>query len=449
MALVDSWQPLEKQFAIGLAVILLGYLFLGRGFAYFHISVGTNVYVGEIVLGLGLLVGLLRLQVFPGAFHSTPSILLVFFLLLGLLHTSRDFGAHGVLAIRDSAICYYAIFALLLFEFVRTRKRLEKIISIYARIGGIFIWWAPLAASLMYFAGNIMPNAPGTDVPALNLRPGELVVHLTSIIALFMLLDKATTFKLPHRNTLWYAGALISAVLSSGRGRAALLTILCGLSVAIALGREGKTWRLITAVFLLSSVFILADPQVNLPSGRVFSTDTLSGEFNSVFTSNDAPGFRQNTKYWRLNWWSKIVEETFAGPHFWEGRGFGVNLADAHGFQVHGFAVKNRLRSPHSAHMTILARMGVPGFILWVLVHASLVLRFYSSWLRARQAGDRFLQGVLAWVLCYWVAAVVNSSFDVYFEGPQGAIWFWSVMGIGLAAAQLRPCARENEPVGT
>jgi hypothetical protein len=38
------------------------------------------------------------------------------------------------------------------------------------------------------------------------------------------------------------------------------------------------------------------------------------------------------------------------------------------------------------------------------------------------------------WLLAYWTAAMVNSTFDVYLEGPQGAIWFWSVFGFGLAA---------------
>jgi hypothetical protein len=40
-------------------------------------------------------------------------------------------------------------------------------------------------------------------------------------------------------------------------------------------------------------------------------------------------------------------------------------------------------------------------------------------------------------ILAYWLAMLVNASFDVYLEGPQGGIWFWSVFGLGLAAARL------------
>ena len=40
----------------------------------------------------------------------------------------------------------------------------------------------------------------------------------------------------------------------------------------------------------------------------------------------------EGTKQWRLNWWDMIINDTFRGPNFWTGRGFGINLADADGF---------------------------------------------------------------------------------------------------------------------
>jgi hypothetical protein len=42
---------------------------------------------------------------------------------------------------------------------------------------------------------------------------------------------------------------------------------------------------------------------------------------------------------------------------------------------------------------------------------------------------------IVGWIFAYWLAALVNASFDVYLEGPQGGIWFWSVIGLGIAAA--------------
>ena len=46
-------------------------------------------------------------------------------------------------------------------------------------------------------------------------------------------------------------------------------------------------------------------------------------------------------------------------------------------------------------------------------------------------------------MLVYWLAALANAAADVYLEGPQGGILFWSVMGLGLAiAAHLRRSER-------
>jgi hypothetical protein len=38
----------------------------------------------------------------------------------------------------------------------------------------------------------------------------------------------------------------------------------------------------------------------------------------------------------------------------------------------------------------------------------------------------------------FCVAALANASFDVHLEGPMGAIPYWTVFGVGLAAVRLR-----------
>jgi hypothetical protein len=44
-----------------------------------------------------------------------------------------------------------------------------------------------------------------------------------------------------------------------------------------------------------------------------------------------------------------------------------------------------------------------------------------------------------------WVAALINMSFDVYLEGPQGGIWFWSVVGLGLVLMRVASTAPEPD----
>jgi hypothetical protein len=95
------------------------------------------------------------------------------------------------------------------------------------------------------------------------------------------------------------------------------------------------------------------------------------------------------------------------------------------------------LRSPHSAHMTILARLGVPGLVLWVstlLVWFSTMFgNAYTAWRNGEPAWGRFF----IFISCYALAAIIDSSFDVALEGPMIGIWFWTLIGVGLGTSMV------------
>jgi hypothetical protein len=55
----------------------------------------------------------------------------------------------------------------------------------------------------------------------------------------------------------------------------------------------------------------------------------------------------------------------------------------------------------------------------------------------AQRSGDMFIASVGVWLLAIWLAMMTNTSFDVYLEGPQGGIWFWSVVGFALALCRV------------
>jgi len=136
------------------------------------------------------------------------------------------------------------------------------------------------------------------------------------------------------------------------------------------------------------------------------------------------------TVNWRLSWWQDIINYTVFGDEFWTGRGFGINIAAIDGY---GGGPESLLRSPHSAHMTILARTGVPGLILWIAAHLSFVGGLILYGMRMRRQGAHGWVKLNVWLMAYWFAAIVNGSFDVYLEGPQGGIWFWCLIGFGFA----------------
>jgi len=156
--------------------------------------------------------------------------------------------------------------------------------------------------------------------------------------------------------------------------------------------------------------------------------------FFSIFGSSSDPGLT-GTRAFRLAWWAEIVDYTIFGEHFWFGKGFGVNLATDDGFQP---TADESLRAPHNSHMTVLARMGVPGAIGWVLLQGAWVVGLMRALVRHRRQQDHLLAGAAGWIGVYWVAMMVNTSFDPYLEGPQGGIWFWTLFGLGLVIMRIR-----------
>jgi hypothetical protein len=85
----------------------------------------------------------------------------------------------------------------------------------------------------------------------------------------------------------------------------------------------------------------------------------------------------------------------------------------------------------------ILARTGIPGLALWILVQLSWGLTIWLSLVRSLRGSEPWA-GVFLFLFCYWLAFIINASFDVYLEGPMGGIWFWTIYGLGLAAVWAR-----------
>ena len=161
--------------------------------------------------------------------------------------------------------------------------------------------------------------------------------------------------------------------------------------------------------------------------------ETVMSIFN--FTGVD---YYDGPRQWRLDWWSKIIDYTIFGDFFWTGKGYGVNLANDDGFQVFELFHGQPLRSPHNSHLTFLARSGVPGFIVWITLQVVFCISLVRAYRKAVRVGHHDWAKLNLWVLAYWFAFMVNATFDVFLEGPQGGIWFWCVFGFGIALIEVQ-----------
>jgi hypothetical protein len=265
---------------------------------------------------------------------------------------------------------------------------------------------------------------------------GELGVHLATcgVMALLGLRQTRPLF-------LIALGLAVALVASQSRGGmlAFLGPVLLALPFARHLGRILLVG--LGGLMLLGAAYAvdLRAPVAPAASGgdRAFGARQIVDNVVSVVLP-DAAESRQlgDTSRWRMMWWQHIVHYTFEGEYFWTGKGFGMNLAVADGFS----GVERGeppLRSPHNSHMNVLARLGVPGILLWVGFLGAWFVHVLGCALRARQRGDGDWARLLGLTACCVVAQLINTSFDVALEGPMLAVWFWSTIGFGLAVPMV------------
>jgi hypothetical protein len=425
---------LGRDFLVLLGVLLAGYAFFSRGFAYLGYP---PIFVGEIVMLVALLVIVTRILTMR--IHLIH-VLITCFMALGALQTLPYLEHYGVDALRDAAIWGYAIFAIAVSAVLR-REHIENLTRGYVRIVPFFLLWAPFAGIVYRSALSSIPTWPTSDVTVFVFKGGDIAVHLAGVMAAVIVgLFSAfggSRIPAPVLWILWMASAAV--VLT---GRAALLILVVSGLVVLAIRFMGSgvvgpkrgqpgLWFVFVSLSIVTLVVTL-DVEIQT-SERAISARQVGENVMSIVGVHDDEALA-GTRRWRQDWWNTIVDYTVRGPYFWTGKGFGVNLANDDGFQT---GREETLRSPHNGHLTILARMGVPGLVSWMLIHLTFVFSVGLTLGRAILRNDRLIAQVSAVVLVYWTAAMVNVSFDVYLEGPQGGIWFWSIVGLGIALTRF------------
>lgn len=477
-------RPVVRVFAIALAALLAGYMFMGRGFA--HIGLGP-IYVGDWVLLLGVVAAAwVVLRTGTRVPLGWTVGLLVAFMVLGAVRTVPYLATYRLDALRDGVLWGYGAFALIV-HLLFDRRWLRAGARLYAAIVPVFALWLPICLAI-FTASQVGVDAtrPGSNHPLVFFKAGDMAVHSVAAVAVLVLAPELIG---PLRATLArfaVALPLTWAVFVSGAAsRGAILAAAAGLAVSAVTSRRAVNWGPVLAAAivvvvglnsssLLGGVTFLgptptpgtsasvwpsasapashgpspgssmatpvptASPHAPTPAptdppGRQVSTLQWFENIASIFGgSND--GSLDGTRAFRLAWWATIVDYTVFGPHFWTGKGFGVNLADDDGFQP---TADHSLRAPHNSHMTVLARMGVPGAVLWVLLQAFFAVGLIRAIASHRRHAEPGLAALGAWVLVVWAAMMVVTSFDPYLEGPQGGIWFWVIVGIGLTVTRF------------
>jgi hypothetical protein len=419
------WPLTLKTYAILHGTWFALYAFLGKGFAY---AGWTPFYVSELLFVLAVPALLATRRVMSLA--RTPiGAILGCFIVWQLICAAPQLDVYGVDTLRDSVIWAYALFALVVAAMViRLPASVEILVQRYRRFASIYLFLGPVAWLATLYLRDWLPTWPGTSASIPLLKGDEYGVHLAGVFAFSMLGFGG--------GRAWWALVVLADAMMGMSVRSGLVAFISAAVFVLAL--RPKVGRLVltaAAISMLVLTMAAFDLRFTPPGAtRELSVDLLSRSLMSLVSDTERSDL-ESTKGWRLNWWRAIWSYTVDGPYFWTGKGYGVNLADSDGFQVG--TRDEPLRSPHSSHLTFLARAGVPGFLLWVILQAAWGISLLRSYLLARRSQLLFWSGLFAWYLSYWIAFMVAAGFDVFLEGPMAGIPFWTVFGLGWGSHVL------------
>ena len=112
----------QRVFFQALIALLIGYAIFGRALA--HVGI-PPLYVGEVVLGLGVLATIVTVRTFPG---GPVRLSILAFMAWGALQTFPYVPRYGIDAFRDAVTWGYALFALIVSVSI-TGRHFERILT--------------------------------------------------------------------------------------------------------------------------------------------------------------------------------------------------------------------------------------------------------------------------------------------------------------------------------
>ena len=147
-----------------------------------------------------------------------------------------------------------------------------------------------------------------------------------------------------------------------------------------------------------------------LSSFSIVTSDTFLGAASGIYQRLD----------WLLLNWDRAINNVNV---FLFGQGFGPLLTD--------FSTTNAVREPHNSYLSVFARTGLIGFILWMFFHVYINTKVYLLLLSGKEKirvtfSFRILLAVfMSMHAMYWFSLV-----EPGFETPNSTIPFYILLGI-------------------
>jgi hypothetical protein len=433
VGLVSLWVIIERTSqappdAWLLGAALIGYVVGNRGFAQLQPAAQIPLLPAEGVLLVAVPAFALRI----GARSAAPyrrdalNLAVLAWLLCGTIRLPFDLSRFGIIALRDFAMIYYAVFFFLGQAFGShppSDRALKRSLTI------AFVALLPVVVGIQYFPAFFYEDLTWRGIPVIYQK-SDLIA--TSLAAGFFWL---WTRRNPRGRHVWpllaAASILLIGLMVSPRAAMAATAITTALWVA-----SGR-WRIAAALAgivlgasaLTVAVWALAgrDLRTSPPYSALEHAESIFDPEGTGSYLNAESGDPGDNNRFRWIWWRDVCSETLStNPVF--GLGFGSDLAARFlaDYDLLGDETFSA-RSPHSMVVTTFGRMGFVGLAAWLAVSACLARLVWRLFRRATP-DDLGLASILCVI---WISACVG----VVLESPMGAVIFWTALGLANSRA--------------
>ena len=406
-----------------ICTLILGYAFAGRGFAY--ISPIEPLYIGEIVWILGLAGYLYRLTKGASLLPTWLHIMILLWMITVGLYLIQGYPIHDNLAIRDSAIGYYAIFAFYGYA-IFIRNDLDR-----------FFGYILKAAVLLACIGLILVLT-GAYEKIISLSPliqyyfaphPDAFLPLAAAGGMYCLLQGIRNRSVLHI----VAGIAIGLMLFTTK-TAGIFCFFILLAYMILFGRR-------TDLIMTSSIAIVV---AAIGIGILFTIDSyelnkliLNNEHLDSFSLGDTTSVKSsNTTDWRVAWWQTVFEDTMIeSPIFGSGLGSDITshfLQTYMRLDLNSEQAMTYSRYPHNVVFTVFGRMGFLGLTIFFGLILS-VIRVIMKVTRQHLADSSDNQNTMLLAIMIVIAGMANSLVQATYEIPFAAITHWFCIGYVMA----------------
>lgn len=424
----------------GTFALLTGYLVFDYAFMALRIPPSSlGAPIGELFLAAALIT--INIPLAIGKMGS--AVYLLPFLIwwgLGFIRLMIGGMQYGIWAFRDGTQLIESLFIIVGLvaagdaRFIARFMRWLPWVLLVTCIYGFGYLWAPQIAA-------ISPKLPGSSI---NVIPLLGTYALTPTIMLWTAFYLSA---LPHRHPkLRYAGMVIAALLVSFavvvvQARTIYTQMLAMLFLLLIFRRQGLG-RMVTAfplLILLIAIITAFDISISGRLTNKISFSFFADHFDAIFGQSDSATLAAPAKGvdLRFSWWERIYNQLIGDPvTFLIGLGFGVPLTDFRDEQG------TLVREPHNSYISVVARLGVVGFLAWFWMYIEMFKAWLGSLRLTRRLRWRDGEDFLLMALCFNALLFAAACGEDTMEKPYDAIPLYIFWGFALRIAYALKLSR-------